>query len=61
MTAKEQILSLLNQYSYTIDSGDFNGFAALFEKGEWCIEGSKPNRGSKEIFDNIISKIISKL
>ncbi len=58
MSDKDEIMSLLNQYSHRVDSGDIDGFAALFEKGEWYMEGSKPNRGFKEVFDNVISKAI---
>jgi len=58
MSDKEEILSLLNCYSHTIDSGDIEGFAELFAKGEFYVEGSTPNRGSKEVFDNVASKVI---
>ena len=58
MSDKEQILSLLNRYSFTVDSGDLEGFVALFEKGEWYVEGTPPNRGSKEVFDNVVSNVI---
>ena len=58
MSAKDQIMSLLNRYSHTVDSGDLDGFVDLFSRGEWYVEGTKPNRGAEEIFDNVISKII---
>ena len=58
MSDKEQILSLLNRYSFTVDSGDLEGFVALFEKGEWYVEGTPPNKGSKEVFDNVVSNVI---
>ncbi len=58
MSDKDEIMSLLNQYSHTVDSGDIDGFVALFEKGEWYVVGSTPNRGSKEVFDNVLSKVI---
>lgn len=58
MSARESILELLNQYSYTVDGGDMKGFMALFEHGEWSVEGAEPNRGAQEIWDNILSKII---
>ena len=57
MSDKDQILSLLNRYSHTVDSGDIEGFVALFDRGEWYVEGSTPNRGSKEVFDNVLSKV----
>lgn len=58
MSAKDKIMSLLNRYSHTVDGGDIEGFVALFEKGEWYVEGTTPNRGSKEVFDNVLSKVI---
>ena len=58
MSDKDEILSLLNLYSYTIDGGDLKSFTALYEKGEWNIEGLPPNRGAQAIFDNVMSKVI---
>jgi len=58
MSDKDEIMSLLNRYSHTVDGGDIEGFVALFEKGEWYVEGSTPNRGSKEVFENVLSKVI---
>lgn len=58
MSDKEQILSLLNRYSHTVDGGDLEGFAALFKHAEWYVEGSTPNRGAKEVFENVLSNII---
>lgn len=58
MSDKEQILSLLNRYSHTVDGGDLEGFAALFKHAEWYVEGSTPNRGAKEVFENLLSNII---
>ena len=58
MSDKEAIMSLLNRYSHTVDGGDIDGFTALFAKGEWYVEGTKPNRGSKEVFDKVLSKVI---
>ena len=58
MASKDEILSLLNKYSHTVDTGDFDGFRALFEKGEWSVEGNTPSKGSAEIYEQILSKII---
>lgn len=58
MSDREQLLSLLNRYSFAIDSGDLDGFVALYEKGEWYVEGSPPNKGAKEVFDNVVSNAI---
>jgi len=37
--AKEAILRLMNEYCFAVDRGDFDGFAALFSKGRFEIEG----------------------
>ena len=58
MSDKDEIISLLNQYSHTIDRGDIEAFAALFEKGEWYVAGSTPKHGSQDVFKNALSKII---
>ena len=58
MSDKEKILSLLNRYSHTVDGGDIEGFAALYDKGAWYVADSPPNRGSKELLDNVGSKVI---
>ena len=51
MNAQEEIISLMNEYCYAIDSGDFVTFAELFQNAEWIAEGKKP---SKESANNII-------
>lgn len=56
MTAKEEITHLINQYGFTIDTGDLEGFANLFEYGEWMMEGSEPF-GKQEIIDNVVSNV----
>ena len=58
MSAKDEIMSLLNRYCYTVDTGNLEGFIELYENAEWYVEGSEPNRGGKEIMDNVISNII---
>mgnify|MGYP000916153751 CR=1 FL=1 len=58
MSDKEEIMSLLNRYSHTIDGGDVEGFVALFAKGEWYVEGTPPNRGAEEVRENVVSKVI---
>ena len=40
MSDKEKILSLLNRYSHTVDGGDIEGFAALYDKGAWYVADS---------------------
>lgn len=49
MTDKEEILSLLNRYSHTVDGGDIEDFVGLFEKGEWYINGAKGSSRNKPI------------
>ncbi len=58
MSDKEEIMSLLNRYSHTVDGGDIDGFVALYDKGEWYVADTPPNRGSKAVFDNVLSKVI---
>ena len=40
--SKEAILELMNEYCFSVDRGDLDGFAGLFEKGSFEIEGD-PN------------------
>ncbi|MEQ8715992.1 MAG: nuclear transport factor 2 family protein [Acidimicrobiales bacterium] len=49
MSAREEIMTLINQYGFTIDTGDLDGFASLFEHSEWTVEGSPPNHGKDEV------------
>ena len=58
MAAKDEILKLINRYSFTLDSGDLEGFLDLFADGEWTFEQGKPNRGRQELFDNVVSRVI---
>ncbi|NIM69797.1 MAG: nuclear transport factor 2 family protein [Xanthomonadales bacterium] len=37
--SKHAILRLMNEYCYTVDSGDLEGFARLFEHGSFGIVG----------------------
>lgn len=56
MTARDEITHLINQYGFTIDTGDLEGFADLFEHGEWTMEGSEPY-GKQELIENVISNV----
>jgi len=58
MNSRNEILSLLNNYCYCVDTGDLDGFIKLYENGEWSVDGSPVSRGGKEIYDNVISNII---
>lgn len=53
MSAQEEIQHLINQYAFTIDTGDLEGFASLFEHGEWTMEGLKPRIGTQAVFGEI--------
>lgn len=57
MTDKEQIVALINRYSYTLDHGELESFANLFTKGEWGLEDTI-YKGKHEIMDSIMSKVI---
>ena len=41
MNRREETLHLINNYTFLVDSGDLDGFASLFEHGEWRAEGSQ--------------------
>jgi hypothetical protein len=49
MSAREEILHLMNRYGFTIDTGDLDGFASLFAHGAWEMEGAKPNIGKQDV------------
>jgi hypothetical protein len=57
MSARDQITTLMNRYGFTIDTGDLDGFAELFGKGEWTSEGSPPNFGKQAMLDNVLSNV----
>ena len=51
MDSRIEITHLINLYGFTIDTGDLQGFADLFEHGEWTVEGTKPNIGTQQVLD----------
>ena len=51
MDSRYHITHLINQYGFTIDTGDLQGFAALFDNAEWTVEGTEPNIGSRQVLD----------
>lgn len=57
MTSNDQIRHLLNAYSFTLDSGDLDGFADLFARGEWVFEGGAPLSGRHEVRDKLLSRV----
>jgi len=58
MNSREEILHLINHYTFLIDSGDLDGFASLFEYGEWGAEGSQLLSGKQQMLDMLNSIII---
>ncbi len=51
MNAREEILHLMNRYGFTIDTGDFEGCANLFEHSEWTMEGAEPHIGKHGVLE----------
>ena len=51
MTARYDILRLMSQYCFTIDTGDMEGWARLFEYGEWGLEGGTIFVGRAEVLE----------
>lgn len=49
MTARDEIRSLMSQYCFTIDTGDMEAWALLFEYGEWGLEGGTIFKGKAEV------------
>ena len=58
MSAREEILHLMNRYGFTIDTGDLDGFAGLFEHGEWIMEGAAPYVGKRQFLEALSNIII---
>lgn len=58
MTSTDQIRRLLNAYSFTLDSGDLDGFADLFARGEWVFDGGAPLTGRQEVRDKLLSRVV---
>jgi|TARA_B110000444_G_C18529246_1_gene450371 hypothetical protein len=51
MDSEKEILHLMNEYCFAIDSGDLATFGRLFAHAEWIAEGKKPG---KESANNLI-------
>lgn len=49
MSARDEIMTLINRYCFTLDTGDQRGMAEMFEHGEWTVEGAEPCRGTEEV------------
>lgn len=54
---RDEILKLLNRYSFTLDSGDLDGFAELFAHGEWGMEGSM-HQGKEALLAGVLSTVL---
>jgi hypothetical protein len=59
-TAQESILTLMNEYCYRIDQGDFQGFADLFSHGTWRVQGdpSGGDTGSAAVMETLKNIIL---
>ncbi len=51
MNAREEIVHLMNMYGFTIDTGDLDSFAGLFEHGQWGMEGAEPYVGKQQFLE----------
>jgi len=47
MSDEAEILKLMNDYCYAIDSGDLRAFGRLLQHAEWIAEGQKPGKESQ--------------
>jgi hypothetical protein len=46
----------MNSYCFTIDTGNWDGAASLFEHGSWQVEGATPIIGKQEVLA-VLSKV----
>ena len=46
MNSEKEILALMNQYCYAIDTGDLESFGRLFGHAQWIAEGQTPGEDS---------------
>src|SRR5215510_14461327 len=53
MSAREEILHLINRYTFTIDTGDLDGFASLFAYGEWTMNDAETIVGRQQVREAI--------
>jgi len=58
MSSHQEITHLINRYGFAIDTGDLDGFANLFEYGEWGLEGVALLVGSAKLRKAISNVII---
>ena len=55
---RHAILRLMNEYCYRVDTGDFDGFASLFEHGSFHVRGDpagplKGKQAVRGLLDNL--------
>lgn len=60
VSAKEQILALMNAYCFRIDQGDLQGFAELFSRGTWLVQGdpSGGDTGTQQVLATLQNIIL---
>ena len=58
MDSYQQILRLINQYCFSIDTGNLEGLARLFVKGEWGMEGQPTLKGYDPILAHLSESAI---
>ncbi len=58
MNSYQKICRLLSKYSFTIDTGDLEGYAALFKYGELRMEGMEPFIGQEQCLASTKAVII---
>ena len=58
MKAKHEIEHLMSQYSFMVDTGNFEGYANLFEHAKWISEGHMELTGKQEILNALSNMII---
>jgi hypothetical protein len=58
MSARDEITHLMNRYCFAVDTGDIDGFAGLFEHGEWSMEGAEVNVGKQWFLETLSGVII---
>ena len=51
MNDREEILHLMNRYCFAVDSGDLEGYADLFEHGQFSMGSMKPRVGKEAVLD----------
>ncbi len=58
MNSREEILNLINAYCFTMDTGDLEGWASLFEKGQFIAPGADPLIGKEQVLASTSAVII---